>query len=134
MKRSFSFLFGGLLFGVVVGFLMYLPTPEVVINGGAVNLTVMATLWLGALLAVETSKTNAIWEILVAALSYIFVAAAMQGFHYFLILGFMVQGHWSLMHVNDQRGVRVHSWFPILALGVNVGLAIAPLSYLWSQL
>jgi hypothetical protein len=134
MKRSFGIFIGSILFGLAVGFVMYLPTPEVVINGGAVNLTVMTSLWLGAMVSVQTPVKEAILEVIVAVVCFCFVAAAMQGFEYFLVLGFMVQGHWALMHANGQRGVKVHSWFPILAVGANVGMAIAPLYHFWSSL
>jgi len=115
----------GLVFGLVVGFIMVLPGAEFVVSAYAVNLSVMAALWLGAALAQGQDQYKGVQEVLVATVTFIIAGAVFQSSPNWLYAGFGLQAIWSFVHHDGRRGIAVISWYPVFSAMVNVGFIIS---------
>ena len=122
----------GFIFGLVVGVIMRLPGAEFVVAAHAINLSVMASLWLGAALAPDQDFRAGVQETIVAIITYVLVALVFQHSPLWLYIGYLLQTVWSALHINNRHGVLTREWFPTFAMTVNVGFVIS--LYLLRQL
>lgn len=115
----------GLLFGIVVGLIMRLPGARFVVPAHAVNLTAMASLWLGAAFAPGQGAFRVSQEALIAFSTYIIVALVFQDSPMWLYAGYVFQGLWCVAHFERRYGVAVLEWFPRFAAMVNIGFMLS---------
>ena len=109
----------GILFGLVVGGVMRLPGKETLVDAFAADLSVMAALWLGAIMANGASRSVLVAESGVAIVSFACAAAAFQGVSGFLTIGFLVQAIWGVLHMRG-LGVETLPWVPPFLVAVNI--------------
>jgi len=117
-------IFMGIVFGVCVGAIMRLPGPEYLTAAFAINLAVMAALWLGAVVAPPTAKGALVPETVAALATFVIVALMFQSSPAWGYLGFIFQAGWSFVHRSDAFGVTVQRWYPAFAMGVNLTLLV----------
>lgn len=113
----------GMSFGIAVGIVMRLPGPEAVIPAFAINLCVMAALWLGIAIGDPSDKKRAYADIFAALGTFVLAAAALRTHAELLTLGFVFQFWWSLQHRSDGRGVIGPVWFLLFASMANLSFA-----------
>ena len=115
----------GLGFGVLVGSLMRAPGAQYLVAANAVNLSVMASLWLGISLAPNQERRVTSTETAGAFASFIMVALVFQHHPNWLYIGFAFQTAWCAAHIGGRFGVRAQSWFPGFAAMANLGFIAA---------
>ena len=115
----------GLIFGFLVGVLMRTPGPEYVVAANAINLSVMASLWLGISFAVGQPRSAMIFETLGASVTFVMVALVFQHTDLWLYAGFIFQSFWSALHIGDRYGVPSQRWFPGFSAMANLGFIAA---------
>lgn len=120
----------GLSFGVLVGLLMRAPGADAVVPAFAINLCVMAALWLGIAIGNPTSKSRAYADIAAATGTFVLAAAALRTEPMLMVAGFLFQTWWSLEHRSARWGVIGPVWFLIFASMANLGFAVALLALL----
>lgn len=113
----------GMSFGIAVGILMRLPGPDAVVPAFAINLCVMAALWLGIAIGNSADKNRAYADIAAATATFVLAAAALRTVPELMILGFLFQGWWSLQHRSDGFGVIGPVWFLLFASMANFAFA-----------
>lgn len=119
-----SFAVYGLLFGIVVGAIMRLPAADAVVPASAINLCVMAVLWLGIAIGDPQAKSRAYADIAAASLTFVIAAAALRTYEELLAAGFFFQVWWSLQHKASGYGVVGPSWFVPFAAMANLGFGV----------
>ncbi|MEM7290341.1 MAG: hypothetical protein AAF412_08260 [Pseudomonadota bacterium] len=124
-------LFLGLIFGFAVGGIMRAPGAEFVVAASAINLSVMAALWLGLSFAPVNSRSVVLFETAGAVVTFIMAALVFQHSSLWLYAGFGFQAVWSALHIGNRRGVASQGWFPGFAAMVNLGF-IAALYLVWT--
>ncbi|MFD0917742.1 hypothetical protein ACFQ14_15165 [Pseudahrensia aquimaris] len=115
---------GGLVFGIALSAVMLLPQPDIFVLGNTINLTVMTSLWLGALLVQPVERNVLLQEVSVGLLSLVVIALVFQLHVYLLIVGFVVQAQWSKMHDGGKWGVAVRHWYPLFSSATCLGMAV----------
>jgi len=115
----------GLVFGLLVGFIMVLPGAGFVVSAYAVNLSVMGALWLGAALAQGQDQYKGVQEVAVAVVTFVIAGAVFQSSPNWLYAGFALQAIWSFVHHDGRRGVAVISWYPAFSAMANAGFIIS---------
>ncbi|EFL90684.1 hypothetical protein [Ahrensia sp. R2A130] len=120
----------GLSFGLLIGLLMRAPGADAVEPAFAINLCVMAALWLGIAIGNPTSKSRAYADIAAATATFVLAAVALRTEPMLMIAGFLFQTWWSLEHRSARWGVIGPVWFLIFASMANLGFAIALLALL----
>lgn len=126
-KLSFSMILNawyGMSFGVAVGILMRMPGPDAVVPAFAINLCVMAALWLGIAIGDPQEKKRAYADIFAATLTFVLAAVALRTLPEILVIGFVFQTWWSLQHRSDGFGVIGPVWFLLFASMANLAFAI----------
>ncbi|MDJ0612272.1 MAG: hypothetical protein QNJ29_01245 [Rhizobiaceae bacterium] len=118
-------LVAGLIFGVVVGGIMRAPGAEFVVAANAVNLSVMAALWLGISLAPGQKRQQMLLETVAAALTFVMAALVFQHSPFWLYAGFAFQAFWSLLHIGGRFGIPAQEWAPGFLAMVNLGFIAA---------
>lgn len=121
----------GLIFGILVGGIMRAPGAEFVVAANAINLAVMAALWLGVTFAPGQIKRNTLIESVAAMVTFIMVALVFQHSQNWLYAGFAFQVMWSAVHIGGRIGVPSQAWFPGFAAMANLGF-IAALYAVWT--
>lgn len=122
----------GFLFGVLIGALMRAPALTTFLPAYAITVSVMATLWLGLLLAPSNGQRGGFWaELFIATTTYILVAATMQIIPDFILLAMALQIVWSLSHWLYGSGAPVQAWYPPFATGANSGLLAVFIIFWW---
>lgn len=114
----------GMSFGVAVGILMRLPGVDAVVPAFAINLCVMAALWLGIAIGDPQNKKRAYADIFAAFLSFVLAAIALRTYPEILAIGFVFQFWWSLQHRSDGLGVIGPIWFLLFASMANLSFAV----------
>lgn len=125
-KLSFKMLLNawyGMSFGVALGVLMRVPGADAVVPAFAINLCVMAALWLGIAIGNPDDKKRAYADIAAAVFTFVIAAASLRTYPELLILGFVFQSWWSLQHRSDRFGVIGPVWFLLFASMANVSFA-----------
>jgi len=105
----------GLVAGVFAGAIMAAPRPDVFMIGNAINLAVLASLWLGTVLAGRTGSTALRQEVAAWAATLLLVALVFQLDARLLIAGFALQAIWAFLHHGGRYGSKVASWYPVFA-------------------
>ncbi|MEO0329863.1 MAG: hypothetical protein AAF217_14860 [Pseudomonadota bacterium] len=123
----------GLLFGLSVGGAMRLPGAEFIIAANAINLSVMAAIWLGIAIGVGQSRSHLIQETAAATLTFVIAALVFQSSPLWLYVGFFGQTIWSALHIGNRYGARAIAWYPGFAAMANLGF-IAALYVVWNIL
>lgn len=126
-KLSFNMMLNawyGMSFGVAVGILMRMPGPDAVVPAFAINLCVMAALWLGIAIGDPQEKKRAYADIFAATATFILAAIALRTYPEILALGFLFQTWWSLQHRSDGLGVVGPIWFLLFASMANLSFGI----------
>lgn len=126
-KLSFKLLLNawyGMSFGVAVGILMRMPGVDAVVPAFAINLCVMAALWLGIAIGDPQEKKRAYSDIFAAALTFVLAAIALRTYSEILAVGFLFQVWWSLQHRSDGLGVIGPVWFLLFASMANLSFGI----------
>jgi len=118
-------------FGCVVGIIMRLPGQDAVVPAFAINLCVMAALWLGIAIADPQEKRRAYGDIGVAVITFVLAAIALRTNPAVLLLGFALQVWWCFQHRSAGWGVIGPIWFMFFAAGANLafGIVLAVLLY-----
>ncbi|MEM9278398.1 MAG: hypothetical protein AAGA76_07475 [Pseudomonadota bacterium] len=115
----------GLLFGLAVGGIMRAPGAEFVTAANAVNLSVMAALWLGISFAPQQPRKAIIVETCTATATFVIAALVFQHSALWLYAGFAFQAFWSAAHIGNRIGVSSQTWYPGFAAMVNLGFIAA---------
>lgn len=115
----------GLTFGVLVGMLMRAPGADAVVPAFAINLCVMAALWLGIAIGAPFDKRRAYADIAAATVTFVLAAVALRTEPMLMIAGFLFQTWWSLQHRSARWGVVGPVWFLIFASMANLGFAVS---------
>lgn len=113
----------GMSFGIVVGVLMRMPGADAVVPAFAINLSVMAALWLGIAIGAPFEKSRAYADIAAATATFVLTAIALRTYPELMIAGFVFQGWWSLQHRSDGFGVIGPVWFLLFASMANFAFA-----------
>lgn len=113
----------GMSFGVALGVLMRMPGADAVVPAFAINLSVMAALWLGIAIGRPDDKKRAYADIVVAVITFVLTAVALRTYPEVLIAGFLLQAWWSLQHRSDGLGVIGPVWFLLFASMANFAFA-----------
>ena len=124
-------LIAGLIFGLFVGALMRAPGAEFVLAANAVNVSVMAALWLGNSFA-PAQLTRDMWlETGAALVTFVMVALVFQYSPLWLYAAFAFQAGWSASHIGHRLGAISQNWFAGFAAMANLGF-IAALYWVWN--
>ena len=115
----------GLLFGLFVGGIMRAPGEEFVLAATAINLAVMASLWLGMALAAGQDRDKLLLETAIAAVTFVITALVFQHSPLWLYIGFALQAAWSAAHIGNRVGANSLPWFPGFAAMANLGFIAA---------
>lgn len=118
-------LLAGLFFGLAVGGVMRAPGAEFVTAASAINLAVMAALWLGIALAPGQSRSTAVQEMIVATVTFVMTALVFQHSFNWLYAGFATQAAWSAAHIANRYGAISRPWYPGFAAMANLGFIAA---------
>ncbi|MEM8749623.1 MAG: hypothetical protein AAGF28_04935 [Pseudomonadota bacterium] len=116
-----KWVWGGLLFGLLIGGIMRLPGPEAVEPAFAINLCVMAAIWLGASFGSEHALSAMKVETVVATLTFVVAAIAMRVNAHILLIGFALQAVWCFRHASAGQSLKIKRWFPPFAAFANIG-------------
>lgn len=114
----------GMSFGVAIGILMRMPGSDAVVPAFAINLCVMAALWLGIAIGNPSDKKRAYADIFAAVFTFVIAAVALRTYPEILSLGFLFQFWWSLQHRSDGRGVIGPVWFLLFASMANASFGV----------
>jgi hypothetical protein len=115
----------GLIFGIGVGALMRAPGAEFVVAANAINVSVMAALWLGMSLSSGQSRQIILFETLGAVITFVMAALVFQHSASWLYAGFAFQAIWSGLHIGGRYGVRSLEWYPGFSAMANLGFIAA---------
>lgn len=118
-------LVAGLIFGLFVGGIMRAPGAEFVVAANAINLSVMAALWLGICFAPDQRREHMFVETAAATATFVVAALVFQHSSNWLYVGFAFQAIWSALHIGGRLGVPAQTWFPGFAAMANLGFTAA---------
>ncbi len=121
----------GLIFGLIVGGIMRAPGAEFVTAANAINVSVMAALWLGISFAPGQQKDHIFIETGAAMVTFVLAALVFQHSPNWLYAGFAFQAAWSAVHIGGRFAVPSRAWFPGFMSMVNLGF-IAALYFVWN--
>lgn len=126
-KLSFNMMLNawyGMSFGVAIGILMRMPGPDAIVPAFAINLCVMAALWLGIAIGDPQEKKRAYADIFAAVATFVLAAIALRTYPEILAIGFAFQAWWSLQHRSDGFGVIGPIWFLLFASMANASFGV----------